>query len=165
MPEELKKKKHCLVCQTNFTARSGIHKFCSSSCKDKHKYLSGAETTETQYKKISGNWSNYFNRLIQKGRRGILTKQDLLKKLEEQKGLCALSGIPLTCFLEQGKKFKTNASIDRLNAGGSYSPENIQLVCAALNGFRTDTSLEEFITFCCKVADYQRKEGKFVCLT
>lgn len=91
---------------------------------------------------------------------------EMPKELRKQKGLCAMSGIPLTCQLEQGKRFTTNASIDRIEAGGPYSPDNIQLVCAALNSFRKDTQLEEFFWFCEQVTNYQkRKEGKFVCRT
>jgi hypothetical protein len=66
-----------------------------------------------------------------------------------------LSGIPLTCTLEVGKRFKTNASIDRIIAGESYSMGNIQLVCSALNSWRGDTDLKEFIWFCQKVTEHQ----------
>lgn len=119
-----------------------------------------------QYERISGNWYRYFSRLLLHGRKGKITRDDLLALLEKQNGLCALSGIPLTCQLEVGKRFKTNASIDRIKAGEDYSPDNIQLVCAALNGFRTDTTLEEFVWFCEKVTEHHKgKEGKFVCHT
>lgn len=37
-------------------------------------------------------------------------------------------------------------------------PENIQLVCAALNSWRGDTDLQEFIWFCKQVTMHQ--EGK-----
>lgn len=157
-PKELRKTKTCLVCQTEFTPRSGVHKYCSDSCKDKGKYLNGSCTTTTQYKNISGNWDRYFARLLQKGfRRDNLSIDILKQQLEKQKGLCALSGIPLTCLLEQGKRFKTNASIDRLQPGQSYSETNIQLVCSALNSWRGDTELKEFIWFCEQVTKYQEK--------
>lgn len=74
---------------------------------------------------------------------------------------CTLSGVELTCTLIKGIKVKTNASIDRIIAGGSYSIDNIQLVCSALNSWRADTELPEFIDWCKKVAQYsQEKEGK-----
>lgn len=159
MPEELRKQKTCRVCGTLFTPRSGVHKHCSETCKGKWKYMCGEVTTKKQYENISGNWARYFDRLLGKGRRGVLSRNDLLNKLESQKGLCALSGIPLTCTLLQGTKYPNNASIDRIIAGGTYAPDNIQLVCAALNGFRKDCTIEEFINYCCTVADYQRKGG------
>lgn len=160
MPEELKKQKPCQVCGKMFVPRSGPHKNCSEACKGKWKYMNGKVTTEKQYHRISGNWSRYFDRLLGKGRRGVLSRQDLLDKLEEQGGLCALSGIPLTNLLEQGIRCKTNASIDRIVAGDTYAPSNIQLVCSVLNGFRQDTALDEFIDFCRKVAAYQDTKDK-----
>lgn len=165
MPEELKKRRNCLNCEKLFTARSGVHKYCCANCKGQYKYKDGSTTTESQYKNISGNWNRYFDRLLGKGRRGVLSRQDLLKQLEHQKGLCALTGIPLTCQLETGVKFNNNASIDRIEAGGSYAPDNIQLVCAAVNGFRVNTSIDEFIWYCEQVTNYQKKEVKFVCHT
>ena len=159
MPEESRKQKPCAVCGTLFTPRSGVHKFCSETCKGKWKYMCGDMTTKKQYESISGNWSRYFDRLLGKGRRGVLSRVDLLNLLEKQNGLCALSGIPLTCTLLQGTKFPNNASIDRIEAGGTYAPHNVQLVCAALNGFRKDCTIEQFINYCCAVADYKRKEG------
>lgn len=158
MPETLRKQKTCPVCNTVFTPRSGVHKYCSEPCKGKAKYLNGGVTTASQYKNISGNWSRYFDRLLGKGRRGVLSRQDLLSKLEKQNGLCALSGIPLTCALKQGTRFPNNASIDRVVAGGTYAPENIQLVCSALNGFRKDCTVDEFIHYCTAVADYQKRK-------
>ena len=159
MPEEKKLKKNCVICGTEFVARSGPHKFCSQTCKDKHNQTKGSMTCKRQYERISGDWTRYFNRLNRRtGKRPVLTTQHMLDQLEKQKGLCALSGVPLTCLLEQGKKFKTNASIDRIIAGGEYTPDNIQLVCAALNSWRMDTELNEFIWFCQQVTKHQ--EGK-----
>lgn len=165
MPKESRKQKPCVVCSTLFTPSSGVHKFCSESCKGKWKYLSGHVTTHSQYKKISGNWERYFSRLLIHGRKETLTRQDLLNQLEKQNGLCALSGVPLTCQLESGKRFTTNASIDRIKAGEEYSPDNIQLVCSALNSFRKDTQLDEFIWFCEQVTNYQKKKGGSRCHT
>lgn len=69
---------------------------------------------------------------------------------------CALSGVPMTCILKRGTKCKTNASIDRIDAGADYSLDNIQLVCSALNSWRSDTELPEFIWFCKRVAEYNK---------
>ena len=158
MPESGKKVKVCPVCGNDFVARSGVHKFCTETCKGKAKYLNGAVTTKRQYEQISGNWSRYFDRLLGKGRRGVLSRQDLLDKLEEQDGLCALSGIPLTNTLTQGTRYQNNASIDRIEAGGTYAPYNIQLVCSALNGFRRDCTVTEFIKYCEAVTKHQQSK-------
>lgn len=114
--------------------------------------MTGTVSTETQYEKISGNWFRYFSRLATN--KNGLSAKELCDKLDEQNGLCALTGIELTCKLEKGVICKTNASIDRIVAGGPYIPENIQLVCTAVNGFRKDLSVDEFVWWCTKVAGY-----------
>jgi hypothetical protein len=155
-----RKEKKCVVCDTNFLPFSGVHKFCSPKCKGKWKYITGSGSTENQYKKISGNWHKYFLRLLQQHKRKEdgLTVEDLLKKLEQQEGLCAISGVKLTCILQNGVITKTNASIDRIEAGGPYVASNIQLVCRSLNSWRSDTDLSEFIWWCKQVTKWQ--DGK-----
>lgn len=156
IPKEDRVLRQCLICSTEFTPNSGVHKYCSVTCKGKAKYIFKQETTDSQYARISGNWQKYITRLINRShQRDQLKVSDILELLEKQNYLCALSGIPLTCTLERGKKFKTNLSLDRIDAGGPYIKENIQLVCAALNSWRSDTDLAEFIWFCKKVADWQ----------
>jgi predicted nucleic acid-binding Zn ribbon protein len=162
MPKESRKQKACVVCGTLFTPSSGVHKFCSHECKGKWQYITERVTTKTQYLQISGNWDRYFSRLLQRAfRRSKLSRDVLFAQLAKQDGKCALSGIPLTCQLQQGVRFKTNASIDRLKAGEEYSPENIQLVCAALNSWRGDTDLKEFIWYCAQVTKHQEQKGGY----
>lgn len=148
------KEKSCAVCSTLFKPKSGVHKFCSPQCKGKSPYILGKNSTELQYKSISGNWSKYFSRLVNQKNRQALSVDMLLEILEEQKGRCALSGAPITCVLNKGTICKTNASIDQIIPSGGYTRDNIQLVCRALNSWRGDTNLEEFIDWCKKVADF-----------
>lgn len=149
------KEKNCKVCGKAFFPKGGYHKFCSGPCKGKWKYLSGEMTTERQYQYISGNWRRYFNRLCCRSQgRASLVVEDLISLLEKQNGRCALTGIELTCTLEKGIKFKTNASLDRIEAGGPYIKENIQLVCSAVNCLRLDMNVQEFIWWCKKVSEF-----------
>jgi hypothetical protein len=64
----------------------------------------------------------------------------------------------MTCLLEKGSRCQTNASIDRIDPKGPYTADNIQLVCAILNKFRIDTSVEDFINWCKKVSDHALRE-------
>lgn len=91
-------------------------------------------------------------------RRENISRQDLLDLLDKQGGLCALSGRKLTCTLEKNVKCKTNASLDRLRPGEPYTKDNIQLVCRALNSFRGDTEVDDFIDWCRDVANYNDKK-------
>jgi hypothetical protein len=125
----------------------------------KRNYGSNRITTEYQYALISGNWSRYLSRLIYAGgkKREHLTVEILMGILEDQDYKCALSGLPLTCQLEKGKKFPFNVSIDRVEPGGPYTKENIQLVGRSLNSWRADTKVEDFIFICRAVADYNKE--------
>ena len=152
------KAKDCVVCGTPFKPKSGAHKFCSNPCKGKWQYLSGKVSTETQYKTIPGNWKRYLQRLAAQKKREDLDADILLKLLESQDYKCALSGIPLTCELKLGVKSNTNASIDRIEAGGAYTEDNIQLVCVSLNRWRADTSIEDFVAICREVVKHQDQQ-------
>ena len=76
-----------------------------------------------------------------------LTLEDLHSLWDIQKGLCAVSKLPMTFNLDQGRIF-TNVSIDKINPHLGYTKENIQLVCMAVNQMKSDMSLEELYTFC-----------------
>ena len=155
------KPKKCAVCETEFIPKSGVHKFCSEACKGKWKYLTEQVTTESQYREISGDWKRYLSRLIYSAgrKRDELTRDDLLEILEKQGKKCAISGVEMTCQLEKGKRFWTNASVDRIEAGGPYTKNNIQLVCRGLNSWRSSIPLEEFVWWCEQVVNYHREIG------
>lgn len=156
------KEKECIVCSSLFTPRSGVHKFCSVQCKGKWKYITGSGSTENQYKEISGNWVRYLSRLMYyNGRkRDDLSREILLEVLESQNYKCALSGVKLTCSLERGTRTWTNASIDRIEAGGPYTKENIQLVCRGLNSWRSSIPVKDFIWWCEQVVNHAKKESE-----
>jgi hypothetical protein len=77
-----------------------------------------------------------------------------MELLEKQEYKCALSGEVLTCNLEVGTRTKTNASLDRIQAGGEYTIDNVQFVCAVINQLRMNMSVEEFVEWCRKVVDH-----------
>lgn len=148
----------CAVCGKSFIRYSGNHKVCSKDCRKTYA-KSNWMSVDSQYSRISGNWDKYFARLcVRSHGRKNLTKEMLLEKLAEQKGKCALSGETMTCLLVRGARCPTNASIDRIDPKGPYVESNIQLVCSAVNSFRRDLSVAEYIEWCKKVADYALQE-------
>lgn len=150
------KPRNCAVCGAAFVRRGGNQKFCSAPCKGKWKYITGVVTTATQYEKISGNWQRYLSRLLYYGgrKRDKLTREDLLRQLQKQNYRCALTGRELTCSLAKGVVCPTNASVDRITAGGPYTPDNIQLVCRAVNMWRGATPITEFVDWCRAVVNH-----------
>lgn len=122
--------------------------------------MSKYRPTDEQYASISGNWSRYLHRLTRgsRGHKGTLTRQDLLVVLARQGGLCALTGVPMTCQLEKGVRLLTNASVDRINAGGPYDLDNIRLVCNAVNRWRSDIPDRDYIAWCRHVVAHAERE-------
>jgi len=106
----------------------------------------------------SKNWTlkDHLKHLIwQYKTRKELTYEMLLEIYEEQEGKCALTGIKLTYIRGQGK-VKTNISIDRIEAGGPYVRENIQLVCSIVNRMKSNMSDDELRWWCKAIS----KHGK-----
>jgi len=137
-------KVNCIVCSKEFITHHPKYLCCSAQCGKINK-------ANKKYIRLSGNWNLYFKHLLSK-KKGDLTAEELVKILYKQKGKCALSGTRLTCKKVRGLNVKTNASIDRIIAGGEYNKENVQLVCRAVNSFRHDLSVADFIKWCKKVA-------------
>jgi hypothetical protein len=90
-------------------------------------------------------------------KRDKLTREILLAQLEKQDYKCALTGVPLTCKLDKGDVCPTNASVDRIQAGGPYTADNIQMVCRAVNFFRSNLSVPEFVDWCRKVVNHHER--------
>ena len=145
----------CAGCGGVFIPKVNNQKYCGIKCRRAVYRTSGPESTDRQYALISGNWVKYFNRLCTRSfNRSGLTSAQMVDLLHKQGGKCALSGVELTCVLQKGVVSKTNASIDRIDPKGPYTVENVQLVCAVLNKFRIDTPLDEFVSWCRKVAKH-----------
>lgn len=81
------------------------------------------------------------------------------KIYEQQKGICALSGIELIMDRQfghnRGPKKKQTASLDRIDSTQGYVTGNIQWVHFLLNRMKSNLQENEFIDWCKKVADHR----------
>jgi hypothetical protein len=123
-----------------------------------HRRGSSLRTLERVYERNSGKFDIYFNELRQRPNRKHLTVEDLFEIYNRQNGKCALTGVKLTCHRSVEYHNPTNASLDRIKAGGEYSKDNLQLVCSAVNKFRHNLTIKEFIEWCRKVVEYNDKK-------
>lgn len=87
--------------------------------------------------------------------------EDIKEIYYEQKGLCALTGLPMTTdtYMTKGNQHiinKMNISIDRINSNLGYKKDNIQLVGAIINRMKTDLTNEEFISFSSIITNYNK---------
>lgn len=145
--------RECLICSKEFETYHPNYLCCSKECGKIHK-------VNTRYARENNDWNYYFKHLLSKKTDSSLTVTQLIGKIAEQDYKCALSGIELTCVRERGKVVLTNASIDRINAGKEYNYDNIQIVCRAINSFRGDMEVDEFINWCNKVTLYALRKQK-----
>ena len=77
---------------------------------------------------------------------------------EQQKGLCAISGVEMTTKVFSGR-VPTNLSVDRINSMLGYTKQNIQLVCMAVNQMKNDLIHDELIFFCNKIIENEKKNN------
>lgn len=133
------KRKQCKICAKMFDYTVGTAKFCLA-CRPTQ--------IERSYKMLDNNPEKYFQHLLYKRGRELLSVNFLLSLLEKQNGLCAISKQKLTFNKELGKRVRTNASIDQKIAGGGYTEENVQLVCNAVNTMKLDMTEEELLFWC-----------------
>lgn len=137
----------CLSCNKEYIVNQNNQKYCSSKCVPKSN-----NTTEAQYKRFT-NPRTYFVSLLAHKERAAIEPEDLLALLEIQQGRCALTGVELTFKREKGTIFRTNASIDRIQAGGPYIKENVRLVCSIVNKMRLNMTDEELSFWCKKILE------------
>lgn len=157
-------KKQCKVCLVTKSVKLfHKHKACrygvSPTCKDcrntasRERYVEYHDDMVVRYKSAylkeaetnSGNWEWFFSKMISKSFRQDLSLPFMLDLLRKQGGCCALTGVPLTCVRGKGERTPTNASVDRIVAGGDYSEKNVRLVTVTANTMRMDMTDEQLV--------------------
>jgi len=142
-------KRKCITCNTPFETEHPKYLNCSKKC-------NGIYRVTARYERDNGNWRAYFKHLLSKKKDSPLTVRQLLNMLERQNHRCALSGVEMTCIRKRGTIILTNASIDRIKAGGAYNSRNVQLVCRAINSFRSTLPIPEYLEWCRKVVAHNK---------
>lgn len=72
----------------------------------------------------------------------------------QQDGKCAVTNLPLTHIIGQGR-VGTNLSIDRIDSTAGYTRDNIRLVCLQVNIMRNVLSDSELVQWCHRVIEGQ----------
>ena len=139
----------CVTCGTPFKTEHPKYINCSKKC-------NGIYRVTARYERDNGNWQAYFKHLLSKKKDSTLTVRQLLNMLERQNHRCALSGVEMTCIRKRGSTILTNVSIDRIKPGGAYNSRNVQLVCRAVNSFRSTLPIPEYLEWCRKVVAYNK---------
>lgn len=74
-----------------------------------------------------------------------VTADDLMHILNDQDGLCAVTGLLMTWSPHSPH---TNVSLDRIDSGKGYTIDNIRLVCATVNYMKHRMNDEQLLFWC-----------------
>lgn len=142
--------------------RNGRKSFCKDCAKkvERERYIRRDDKNKL-YKYLQSKWLGARDRAKRKELEFTITKDDIINKYNEQKGKCALTGIDMT-FEMYNNRTHTNISIDRIDSNKGYIIDNIQLVCMAVNQFKNDIPMDEFIFICKRVAD-KFSNNEYIC--
>ncbi len=130
-------------------------------------YKARASRDSTRYRvQPKGYLKNLLSPIRQKCRkRGIafdITRDWLLRLYEDQAGVCALTGDPLTFIVGQGV-VRTNCSVDRQDPTLGYTKGNIQLVCLWANVMKGSRTNGEFMEVCREILEESAKRTGIRC--
>lgn len=104
------------------------------------------------YKLIQERWLAARDRANRKNIPFTITKEDIINLWNCQNGRCAISRIPMTFDMDNGRVF-TNLSLDQKVPGQGYTNENIQLVCQAVNQLKSDWNMDIILYLCQSIVD------------
>lgn len=93
--------------------------------------------------------------------RGIefkVTRKQVYGKFVKQKGLCALTGLPLCFSTNKGSRKDGTASLDRIDSSRAYMPSNIQWVHKDINLMKGPMSEDQFIHYCSLILSHREQE-------
>lgn len=147
--------KFCRSCGSTFMGHSN-RQYCSTKCRD----------TSDQYKAIHqksriSNLEFFLKEKIKlashRGKYPVtITYEELRSIWDLQKGLCALSGVPMT-YLKGSGRIPTNLSMDRIDSSLPYSYDNVQLVCYQANLMKSELNTEALWYWCERILDVKQK--------
>jgi len=84
-----------------------------------------------------------------------LEREHIIKTLEDQEGVCAVTGVPfdLSQNPNKGQKRPHCMSIDRIHGLAGYTPDNIRITTVIVNMSLLNWRFEDFFEMCQKVVE------------
>lgn len=86
----------------------------------------------------------------------LVSAADILEKILNQRGVCAISGVTMTYDGGFKRRSNTKASLDRIDSFHPYTPANTQWVCAIVNVMKNDLPQTDFLRWCGKIVQNRR---------
>lgn len=100
---------------------------------------------------ISGSFYASIRASAKKRKIPLLVSMQYLSRLwNDQGGICALSGLPMT--IKRNSAYPSNCSLDRIDSGLPYAEGNVQFVLVEVNIGKQSMSVERYVEVCTAVA-------------
>lgn len=130
------------------------HQQISCGCYNKNKEWEGHEDLSKTY------WTRCIKGAKKRNLEFSITINYAWDLFEQQKGICALSGVPIIMdrHFSQNRAFKKiqTASLDRIDSDKGYIEGNVQWIHCTLNKMKSNLQENQFIEWCKKVIDYNK---------
>lgn len=138
---------------TQYKYRNNKDKRCKKCKQKQNKEARLKYDNDTKlFSLLSKRWLAARSRALSKNIPFTITKEYLVDLWNEQEGKCAVSGIPMTYEIDNGRIF-TNVSVDQKNPGQGYTNENTQLICQAVNQLKSDWDMDTVLYICKQIVD------------
>lgn len=148
----------CPGCSRKFIKTWASKTFCTRKCYCKaYKKLNGRREARISRVRKYSTLENYLKSLLSTWDvdRSSLSVADLHTLFTKQNGLCALTKQPMTWLppSQPNVRVNTNISIDRIDAYGAYTLDNVRLVCGIANIMRQKMTDNELLFWCSQIVD------------
>lgn len=132
---------------------SNIRHGKSKGCRDCNSLHGKTDQIHSSYMEGIANRTKKVNRSV------TITAQDLQEQWDLQKGVCALTGLPLE-LRTGGHDRKATASVDRIDSDVGYFPDNIQWVHKDVNRMKSYYTEARFFEICKLVIEHKDQTVK-----
>ena len=155
--------RQCKMCSREFKTITKKKVYCTHACCKRGQYVFAnrkhrAKAYISAEAYLLKRWREIKNQTESGRRHGnrkfTLSRDDLANKWNEQRGLCALTGFPMTHVMG-GHFVMTNASVDRIDNNGPYSNNNTRLVCRMANHMKFQMTDLELVEWCSAIVRTQ----------
>lgn len=99
-------------------------------------------------------------RSTNRGTRCHLTTDQVVELIEQQGGVCAMTGLAFfDARSSEGRRKPYAPSIDRIDNSKGYTEDNVRVVLSIVNTAKGDYTDSEFFVMCRAVADFRTQSG------
>lgn len=150
----------CNCGTTRWVNRTDLVRGASKSCGCLH-YTPGP--THPTFKGVGAvsrtYWKNVLSNAHVRGLAVEVSLEDVAELFEQQRHLCALTGVPLEFAEKVGTK-GTTASLDRIDSTKGYIKHNVQWVHKDVNIWKGNRSEEKLIQMCRKILQIHQSKQR-----